>query len=648
MCGIAGVFRTGDVAGEDIVSRLEAMARAQLHRGPDDAGRVPLGGTDWYGGLANRRLAIRDLSPAGRMPMGSGSNAVWLTYNGEIYNTDELRPELERRGYTFRSESDAEVLLHGYEEWGEGVVGRLRGIFAFGVVDTRAGRQKLCLARDPLGVKPLYYTRTATGVAFASELRALTESGLMTRQIDPAGLVAYLMLGSVPNPLTIYRDAQGLPPGSTLTIDLDRPDRGEARAYWRPPAGAPADDGEARPEQEAIDRVRQALKDAVRSQLVSDAPLGAFLSGGLDSSAVVALMRASTAGPIRTCSMVFEEAGYSEELYGRAMADAAGAEHFSRVITARELDDNLDRILWAMDQPTVDAVNTYFVSQTAREAGLTVALSGLGGDELFGGYPSTFKGVPRLARAAAALESVPGGAAAARVAISLSPFSRRWAKAGDALRRPVSAESAYIARRGLFAPSEVRDLVGAEVWEEAAARFEPTAYIATHAGGHNGSGQPIASGRHMPGSWFGWISRAELGTYTHDQLLRDTDVMSMAHSLEVRVPLLDQRLINTVLQLPDGLQSDHPPKWLLSAALGRRLPRDVRSPRSKQGFTLPFEVWISGRLRRRVSSMLDDCVETAGLRRPAVRAVWTAYRTRRVRWSRPWALAVLANENVFG
>jgi hypothetical protein len=230
----------------------------------------------------------------------------------------------------------------------------------------------------------------------------------------------------------------------------------------------------------------------------------------------------------------------------------------------------------------------------------------------------------------------------------------------------MSAASAYFARRGLFAPSEVRQLVGQDVWEEAAERFEPLAYIARRATANDSGGvaHPSAAAagecntplhavggrcrRPVEAPSFGWISRAELGTYTPDQLLRDTDVMSMAHSLEVRVPLLDQRLVESVLRLPDGLQASHAPKWLLSAALGRRLPSDVRSPRSKQGFALPFEIWLPNQLRHRMVEMLDGCVDLTGLRRPAVQAVWRAYSGGRVRWSRPWALAVLANANMFG
>jgi asparagine synthase (glutamine-hydrolysing) len=388
----------------------------------------------------------------------------------------------------------------------------------------------------------------------------------------------------------------------------------------------------------AVERVREALTDAVRSQLVSDVPLGAFLSGGLDSSSVVALMRAATDGPIRTCSMTFAEAKYDESQYSQSMADAVGAEHYARTITASDVEQNLDRILWAMDQPTVDAVNTYFVSQTAREAGLTVALSGLGGDEVFGGYESIFRGVPRLRRTVENIQRVPGGAALVGAALAASPRGQRWAKAQDMLRRPPTAASAYLARRGLFSPSEVQRLVAPEVWEEAARRFEPLSYITQHSSVDG----PSSTFESRP---FAWLTRTELATYTHHQLLRDTDAMSMAHSLEVRVPLLDTRLIELAVRIPDALQVAHGSKWLLRAAVADRLPQQVSAPRPKQGFTLPFDLWLAGPLRERLLEMLAESARTTPLRSGAVMDVWNAYQAGRAHWSRPWALAVLANSH---
>lgn len=632
MCGVGGIILAPGRASLDLDAGLAAMADAMQHRGPDDRGRYL--SPDRRAGLVSRRLAIRDLSPSGHMPMGAGEGGIWITYNGEIYNTDELRPELERLGYVFRSEGDTEVILLGYAAWGEAVVGRLRGMFALGILDLRPeGRgPRLFLARDRLGIKPLYYARAGGAFSFASELRALLATGLVGREPDEAGLAGYLLLGAVPNPLTIYRDIRALEPGCTLTIPLDRAlDSSPAPvAYWSPPTETVAP---ASPE-EAIARVRALLAEAVRIRLVSDVPLGAFLSGGIDSSAVVALMRRATDGPIRTCSMAFEEAEYSEARYARAMAESVGAEHHERVVTAADLAGELDHILGAMDQPTIDGVNTYFVSQTAREAGLTVALSGLGGDELFGGYPNTFAGVPQMRRTLAAARTVPGGAAVARGAIALLPNRPRWAKVHDALGRPPSPASAYLTRRGLFAPGEVRALLGPERWHEAARRFDPVRHIDERAGG-----LPLGEG--FATQAFAWTSRAELRTYTHHQLLRDTDVMSMAHSLEVRVPLLDHRLVEAVLRLPGPLKARGRPKSLLLDALGDDLPALIRAPRPKQGFTFPFDRWLRGPLRATIGDLLSNVAEAGVIRPDEVRRIWREFQDGKLHWSRVWALVVL-------
>lgn len=652
MCGLAGIVLKPNQTLPDLRVRVVAMREAMQHRGPDDAGlfvspheRVA---------LANRRLAIRDLSPAGHMPMTDESGAVALTYNGELYNAAELRAELERAGHAFRSTSDTEVILRGYLEWGAGVVARLRGMFALAVYDggrtTNDGRRttdgrvtqefvlrpssfvvrRLLLARDPLGIKPLYYAVTPQGFVFASELKGLLASGLVTREIDPTAVVAYLMFGSVPNPRTIYGDVHSLEPGCMLSLELDSFETRCAR-YWHFPMGVVPNPAQP----DAVERTRALLEDAVRSHLVSDVPLGAFLSGGLDSSAVVALMRRVTNGAIRTCAMVFEESEYSEAKYARAVAQHVGAEHYERVITAEDVRGELDTILAAMDQPTIDGVNTYFVSQTAREAGLTVALSGLGGDELFGGYRNTFDGVPRLLRQTRRVQRVPGAGALAQAVVSRAASHSRYARVADALDRPISPASAYLTARGLFSPSEVRALVRPDVWHTAVSNFDPVAYIAARSGAVNFDLRSLSH----EFSNFDFVSRAELATYTHNQLLRDTDVMSMAHSLEVRVPLLDSRLVEQVLAMPPGVKTNGgSPKPLLLHAVGDLLPPLVRERRDKQGFVLPFERWLRG-----AALHAGGVTPGAGrfLQPRAVAQVRHAYERGHAHWSRVWALTVL-------
>jgi asparagine synthase (glutamine-hydrolysing) len=623
MCGIAAVALRRGRDGVDVAAALGRMAASVAHRGPDDEGILV--SPDRRAGLASRRLAIRDLSPAGHMPMAAEGGLVSIAYNGEVYNADALRAELERGGHAFASHSDTEVVLRGYLAWGDAVVERLRGMFAFAVMDLRPSARRLFLARDRLGIKPLYWTVAGEAFVAGSELREMYASGLVSREVDPAGLVGFLLLGSVPNPLTIQAGVRALEPGHTLSVPLDDPAAvPPPRRYW----SLPTDVRALAPGEDPAERVRELLADAVKVRLVSDVPIGAFLSGGLDSGAVVGLMRHVGAETIRTCSMVFEEGAYSEAPLARAAAKLAGAEHYERVVTAGDVRSEFDRLLEATDQPTVDGVNTYFVSQTARQAGLTVALSGLGGDELFGGYAHTFRGMPRMLSLVRAARAVPGGGALAAAALGLAS-SQRMRKAADALRRPASRASAYLACRGMFSPGEVRAMLRPGVWEAGEAGFDAVAHVAERA-------------VHANGPAFNWVSRAELGTYTHHQLLRDTDAMSMAHSLEVRVPLLDHLLVEAVLRLPpEAKTAGEGPKPLLTRAVGDLLPPEVRDRRDKQGFTFPFAVWLKGALREHTRAALDARPDFSLLRRDAVERVWREFEAGRVHWSRVWALAVL-------
>lgn len=634
MCGIAGIFLKPERRLDDLPQRLQAMASAMAHRGPDDEGIFVAAHGRF--GCANRRLAIRDLSPAGHMPMTNPAQTVWITYNGEVYNAGPLRAELERAGYGFRSTSDTEVILRGYEAWGAEVAARLRGMFAFAIWDERAGvaNGRVLLARDHMGIKPLYYAQTAEALVFASELKALHAAGLTAREMDPAGLVGYLLMGSVPNPLTIYADVRAMPPASLLQVSSDGL-AADPVTYWQ----LPEDIDETLGYDEAVGLVADRLGKAVQERLVSDVPLGAFLSGGLDSSSVVALMRQATAGPIRTCSMVFAEEAYSEALFARAVADACGTQHYERVVTSDDLKGAFDYILAAMDQPTIDGVNTYFVSQTAREAGLTVALSGLGGDELFGGYPNTFGQAPTVLRALELAHRLPGGVQLGRAVLDHLPRARRqqWARVRDALAVAPSPASAYLTRRGLFSPREVQALVAPDVWMAAQERLDVVGHVTQQANDR------LPNGRNAS-EMMAWISRAELRTYTHHQLLRDTDVMSMAHSLEVRVPLLDVDLVETALRLPAAIKlrshdGQTGPKPLLTAALGDALPPMVRQRRDKQGFTFPFDVWLRGPL---AGELLRAVPEQGLLQAAAVGQLAADFENGRVHWSRPWALMALA------
>jgi asparagine synthase (glutamine-hydrolysing) len=631
VCGIAGIILKSNEPNIDLAPKLRAMAQAMAHRGPDDEGIFvsPNGQV----GLANRRLSIRDLSPSGHMPMMNDLQDVIITYNGEIYNADTLRLELEREGYAFHSHTDTEVILRGYEHWGNEVVQRLRGMFAFAVCDFRYGcidKPKILIARDHMGIKPIYYWKSSNAIVFASELKSLLASGMMPKQVNPAGLVGYLLMGSVPNPFTIYKDIRSLEPSTYLEIDTANILRMDPTIFW----SLPVDIQDVSNLNEAVENVRFLLTEAVRIRLVSDVPLGAFLSGGLDSSSVVALMRQATNGIIRTCSIAFDESAYSESVYAQAVAKHVDAEHFERIVTLDDVKHEFDNILHASDQPTIDGVNTYFVSQTARQAGLTVALSGLGGDELFGGYPNTFKGIPRFYNKLALLQRIPLGTVAAQIALGLRSHSPRLTHNQDALVRPASLASSYVTLRGLFSYRQVRKLVSRDIWESASQTLDAVRLVNTHAGG--------VTNQHT--DEFAWVSRALLRTFMHDQLLRDTDVMSMKHSLEVRVPFVDRELVSSILRLPTSMKkmNGQTPKPLLALAMQGLLPDEVLNRRDKQGFVFPFDLWLRGGLANKARQAIDLVIDNKLISGDAANHVIEQFNQGNIEWSRLWSLVTLA------
>jgi asparagine synthase (glutamine-hydrolysing) len=621
VCGIAGLVLPREQGQFDIADRLRAMQAAMIHRGPDDSGMFIA--SDRRMGLVNRRLAIRDLSPAAHMPMINQDGRVIISYNGEIYNAAELRPRLEGLGFRFKSRSDTEVILHGFEAWGRQVVEHLRGMFAFALFDFRDPKPKVLLARDRLGIKPLYYSERPSGLAFASELSALLRSGMLDRAISASSMATFLQLGSIPGPSTAYEDAKLLPPASTLEW---ADGRSSIDTFWELPypTGAPT-------LPDVAERVRESLFDAVRCHMISDVPLGLFLSGGLDSTVIATVMKAGGADPIRTCSISFPEIEYDEGPFARAAASAVGSEHFEDSVTGADVEPLVELVLAVMDQPTVDGVNTFLVSRTARRAGLKVAMSGLGGDELFGGYANTFSGIPRLFRLLR-LAWIPGGRTAGRFASKFGP-AHVQAKFKDALARPPSLASAYFAIRGLFAPTEVRKLLTPMVVNDVLHEIEIVSAIEERA-------EPSP---HTRDDLFGWASRAELRSYTHNQLLRDTDVMSMSHSLEVRVPLLDDRLVETVLALPSSAHAGGGVKPLLLRAVGDLLPSATLSRPRRMGFTLPFDAWLRGGLSELVAAALStSSLREVGLLQPsAVSKIREGFERGDVHWSRLWSLVVL-------
>lgn len=594
MCSISGVFGTKQISADAVVR----MNRAQRHRGPDDHDVAELGQVV----LGNTRLAIIDTSAAGHQPMRDPENGNWITYNGEIYNFKELRREI---GGEWVSSTDTEVVLRGYGKWGVDVFRRLRGMFALALWDDQ--KQQLLLARDPLGIKPLYFISTKDQFVFASELRALLASGLVPRRIDPAGVDSYLACGSVAAPLTIVDGVKQLLPGHYLQVSANDIKDVEFAVSEREDVSGDRDD--------AVARLRAELEESVRLHLVSDVPLGVFLSGGMDSSALVALM--SRDQTPQTFSIVFDEPAFSEAPFSRAVAERFQTDHHEIRLTENQLIEMLPEAIAAIDQPTMDGINTFVVSKAVKNAvknaGITVALSGLGGDELFAGYPSFRRAVRVASMSQASKRVLRAASGIGRIAVNGSVQRQKFWQLANS---EGTAADVYRISRQLFSTDAVMRITG-RVNEE-------------------------NNGNHQDADIINAISELELNGYMTNTLLRDTDAMSMAHSLEVRVPFVDVKVVDYVLSLPgDWKLRNGYPKPLLADALSDLLPRDFMA-RPKMGFTLPFEKWLQQNLRHEVSSVLEDPGHT--LNPVAVKKIWRDFlqKPRAVGWSRPWSLYVLA------
>lgn len=629
MCGIAGYLGPRS----DALSRIgNAMARSLAHRGPDDEGLEAVdidGCPDRAILLAHRRLSILDLSPLGHQPMHDAETGNWIVYNGETYNFKSLRRDLEHQGCSFRSQSDTEVLLKGYARRGINILDDLCGMFAFGLWDRQ--RRELVLAVDHVGIKPLYYWAGSNGAfLFASELRALMATGLVPRRVDPVGLEGYLSYGAVQGPHTIIAGVRILPPGSYLRIRADGQIDGP-HEYWR--AQFPTADREpVQRVEDVVAEVRALLDQVVAEHLVSDVPLGVFLSGGIDSSSVLA-SASSGSRSLKTFSIGFAEQEFSEAAYSREMATRYGSQHTEICLSEGDLLKMLPGALDALDQPTLDGTNVYVISRAVRDAGVTVVLSGQGGDEIFGGYP-TFQQVEQAAMWRRRLAVVPRLAWAGGARLWDAVQARRRVipdKVGQWLGGDGSAFTAYFLLRQVFPPSVRRSLFPGEH------RVSPEGLPADLA--------QLLRDRVDNLDVFNLVSLLECRTYLGNMLLRDGDVMSMAHSLEVRVPFLDRRLVEMVSRLPGQTKLDGPlPKALLLKAMGDRLPASIYQ-RPKQGFTFPWSHWLRQDLRPMADEALND--RTAflklGMDPSAVLGLWRAFLAGRpgITWSRIWTLIVL-------
>ncbi len=573
MCGIAGIyhFENGRAVDADLVL---AMRDRLTHRGPDDAGLYAEGPV----GLAQRRLSIVDLSEAGRNPMANEDRSRWITFNGEVYNVLSRRAELEAKGHRFRSHTDTEMVLHLYEEYGDDFVQQLTGMFAFALWD--GPRKRLLVVRDRMGKKPLYWRADGGTFAFGSEMKALLADPTMPRAVDPHALHAYLTLQYVPSPDSILEGVRKLPPGHLLVVT---PDGVEERRWWAPPTGEVVE----QTDEAAGDELRALLTTAVERRFMSDVPLGAFLSGGIDSSVVCALMARQMDQPVKTFTIGFEGAPEDERVHARAVARHLGAEHHEFVVKPDALSI-LPWLVWHMDEPLADSstLPTWAVSEMARQH-VKVVLSGDGGDETFAGY-ETYRSAAaytRSDRVPAPLRRAAAGAVGALGAAVDPAWARRFARlAQDPLERHL----------GFMSIAGAVDVAGvlSQALRAKLAGADPYARLRPHVAGLDPRDPQT-------------LLHLDLTTYMTDDVLAKVDRMSMAHALEVRVPLLDTDVVEFASRLPYGQKfRDGTSKWLLKQVATDLLPPQILA-RGKQGFAVPLERWFGGRFDTFVAATLS-------------------------------------------
>lgn len=610
MCGISGIVSFGDYKKDGVRRGVDSMVKHQRRRGPDGQGIWERKGDVPRVVFGHNRLAIIDLSEDGRQPMSFDKQQITndqqqeltITFNGEIYNYKELKIGLGGKGYQFKTKTDTEVILALYAEYGEESFGMLRGMFAFGLWDE--DKQSLYLVRDRYGIKPLYYGYDNANLVFASTVGAIEKSEVLSLTSDPNAQIGFLMFGSVPHPYTTYSEIRSLGAGQ-----YGKWEDGKFSIYRYYDPTKFFDEEKAEGLEKASEKTKALFDDAVRSHLVSDAPLGVFLSGGTDSSAIAILAAQHQQEPLITVSVDFEEQKFSEKAYQDIIAKKIGSDHRRIVVTKKDFEESYGQIFEAMDQPSIDGVNTFFVSQAARKAGLSVVLSGLGGDEVFMGYPYFKK-----ARNVHLMHRMPG------VMKQVFGFGGML---GDKYGKLSYLQEGgvlgfYLALRGLFAPRDIARMLGIsekEVWNF-------LANMGTSDVLRNKDNFGTSDVRDIDP--INLLSLLELKFYMHNQLLKDTDVMSMYHSLETRVPFLDHFLVEYVSGLSAEVKIEKGKlKSLLTKSLRGIVP-DAIMDRPKMGFTFPFQKWLVRAPQSKVISHQSFVAKT--------------------HWSKRWALEVMGNK----
>ena len=606
MCGIAGIIRLNTNNGR-LEAKIEKMQTALKHRGPDDAGIYI--STDKQAALAHTRLSILDLSAAGHQPMSTTDNRYHITFNGEIYNFQELRENLISQGEKFHSQTDTEVILKLYQRIGSDCVQHLRGMFAFAIWDDL---EKTCfLARDHLGIKPLYYYQLGTTLVFASELRAVLASGLPAINMSLEGLYGYLTTGSVPEPYTLIADIYCLSAGNWLYWQNGNITK---KQYWQinftPEKISPP---------EAREIVRKALLDSIQHHFISDVPVGIFLSGGIDSTTILALATQTQKSQLSTYSITFAESEFNEGELAQKIANHFGAKHTEYQVTSSFAKTILPDFLAAIDQPSIDGFNTFCVSKVAHDHGMKVVLSGLGGDEIFGGYQS-FQKVPQMVEWSKKLNILPFLRTGLGIGLESWGNSPRIKRFGDFLTQTPSFASAYGTFRGIFSHQEACMIINqlsistpilpplVPPYQGKKPESSSLPLVPPYQGKKPESsslplvppyqvGKPESSSLPLARGGLGWgstpedeVSFLELSCYMRNQLLRDSDVMSMNWGLELRVPFVDKNLLEAVAPIPSNIRLAQGKKLLTQAIT--EIPDWVIN-RPKKGFSFPFESWMN-------------------------------------------------------
>jgi asparagine synthase (glutamine-hydrolysing) len=617
MCGINGILGIENPeTGSNCIGR---MNKKMAHRGPDDEGVF----ADVNIAMGQRRLSIIDLSSAGHQPMWSNDKRYCIVYNGELYNFKELRFDLERssRGssdmpYHFITKSDTEVILAAYSRWGKDCLSKFNGMFGFAIWDTE--KKELFIARDRLGVKPIYYSLKNNTLVFSSELRSLLESNIIPRKLNKDGLVDYLRYQTVHAPQTIVRDVFMLMPGHFIKASINS---FYIEKYWDINQFTPAA-GIEYSYHEVCEKVRTLFEKSVQRRLVADVPFGAFLSGGIDSSAVVGMMSKVSTNKVKTFSVIFDDEQFSEASYARMIANKFDTEHHEIKLTPDAFKNEIEDALKAIDHPSGDGPNTYVVSKATKNAGITMALSGLGGDELFAGY-DIFNRSLKLEKMKW-LSGIPGISIAAAINKKLKPGIASAKLEHLFKQNSLDFKHTYPLSRMVLLDDEIKKLIGEQ---------HQLKNVVTEIA------KKIAVKKH---GIISAVSIAEISTYMQNVLLRDTDQMSMSHALEIRVPFLDYELVQFVIGLPDSYKMPVTPKKLLVDAMGDLLPNEIVN-RPKMGFTLPWKNWLKTDLKNLCEHNLQLLGKNPYFEAAAVDSLWKRFLNDDpfVSWSRVWHLVVL-------